>query len=260
MAGDTVQLLDVYGNFYPKALILGIDRDGYADVREIAYIPYIFQKADGRIALSAGGGGRCVIRTSMLQYVGRESRRFCDWGAVGAVKNGTLYFEADVNLWVYADENRLYGDYSTRDWEREYFSFCADGFAFDPYRYRFLGSCNVFRTELEYLAWLTTYKGVEFAGRSPNQTVTFFYRKAEHLITQTAWNRLDLPTDTRSINAGVQLVKYQYEDQSHTIHEYRYSNNGTLDDRHIHPYQAARVKIQSGEVTRTILEPICRVD
>lgn len=110
---------------------------------------------------------------------------------------------------------------------------------------------HAFRTEAEYLAWLKTYKGVEFKGYGEGQTVVFCYRQHEKLISEERWNELRLPPDTRLINASIVLVKVDYDDVAHVVTEYRYENSGTTGDI---PYYAARRKIAENCLHRDILD------
>lgn len=250
MAGDTIQLTDKHGGYYPCALIQRVDEDGDAEVCENAYTPFLHKRNDGSVGMSASGGAWRRIQTAKLKHIGKTTRLFCDWGSCGACADGAVAFEAEVNLWEYADENPLYGNYTMKDWRRDYISFCEKERDGSPYHY--VGNFHAYKTELEYMAWLTTYRGVEFVGNWPNQTVVFFYKKDEHLISKDEWDALNLLTDTRLMNGGVQLIKYFCDDETHTVHEYRFNNTGELDWRANRPYRVALQLLEKG-YTRTIL-------
>jgi hypothetical protein len=91
----------------------------------------------------------------------------------------------------------------------------------------------------DYEAWLKTYRGVEFKGGSPNQTVVFCYRERHCLISKSDWDQLNLPKDTRRCN-GINLCKVEYDDDAHVITVYRFDNRGTLDQRRYKEYALAR--------------------
>lgn len=253
IAGDTIQLTDKYGNYYPCALIQSVNEDGDAEVCESPYIPFLHRRVDGAVGMSASGGAWRRIPITKLKYIGKATRLFCDWGSCGACADGAIDFEVEVNLWEYADESPLYGSYTTKDWRCDYITFCEKDREGSPYHY--FGNFHAYKTELEYMAWLTTYKGIEFAGHWPSQTVVFFYKKDEHLISKEEWDTLNLPTDTRLMNGGIQLIKYSCDDAAHMIHEYRYNNNGELDWRTSRPYRVALQLLEKG-YTRTILPSV----
>ena len=91
-------------------------------------------------------------------------------------------------------------------------------------RYRIFASENAmaFHKYEEYLAWLKTYKGVDF--KTETWTVIFLYCKQELLIPKKYWDELSLPIDTRLMNGGLIDIKYQVDDESKVITEYRYVN------------------------------------
>ena len=133
----------------------------------------------------------------------------------------------------------LHGDYSTKDYDKYYISYCVDssGRPKDG-EYRYIGNDIAFRTTADYEAWRNTLRGVEFAGNWENQKVIFIYKRIEKLITEQEYNSLDLPVDTRTCNGTIQ-VKVKYDDDIHTITEYRYTNSGG-EFKNIQPYELAR--------------------
>lgn len=255
--GDLVQLTTRYGDYYGRALVNSVEEDGRVYVCEQPYTPFVYVDSYGKVGMNASGGAWSHIPKGQMRYVGKGKRFFCDWGFCGPCADGAIDFEAEVNVWEYTEENPLYGDYTTKDYERYYVSFVQEEKDGSPYHYfvRDYGgtSHHAFRTEKEYLAWLRTYHGVEFKGMWPNQTVVFTYRKASHLITEVEWDELHLPIDVAECN-GLIYVKVETDHEHHVVHEYRFTNDGNkLDWRTTMPRRLALADVESGEFQRHIL-------
>ena len=161
------------------------------------------------------------------------------WGHNGACRHGGIYFDATVNVWEHKELEPLYGEYTTEKYDRHYISYYVDsrGYPKDGI-YRYIGNGIAFQTTADYEAWRDTYRGVEFAGKWENQKVIFNYKSIEKLITKQEYNSLDLPVDTRMCNGTIK-VKVKYDDEKHTVTEYRYTNNGN-EFKDILPYMMAR--------------------
>lgn len=255
--GDIVRLTTKHGSYYHCAHIDTIDGEGNASVCEQPYIPFIFtsQKPIGFCFSTSGGAWECCD-TSRMKLVGQELKCFCHWGNCGMCKDGAVAFEATVNVWEYTDPAPRFGEYTTRDWAQRYVSLRKKE---DEYGYRYIVTSSgaiadtAFRSEDEYKAWLLTYKAVEFKGYWPNQFVVFLYKKEEHLISEAEWESLPLPTDTRAMNASILTIKYQYDDEAHIIHEYRFDNQGYLGKNQ---YWVAMERIKAKGYKRVILPPV----
>jgi len=150
-------------------------------------------------------------------------------------------FEAEVNVWEFKEDAPYHGEYTTKNWRRHYISYCADerGNPKNGSPYRYFGNGIAFVTEADFKAWLRTYRSVTFEGYSENQTVVFGYKETDYLIEKSDWDKLDLQRDTRLCN-GINLCKVRYDDETHTVHVYRFSNSGQLDPRRFKAYALAR--------------------
>ena len=249
MPGDCIQLTTRYGDYYGHAHIDSVHKDGTLYICEQPYVPFCVEVA-GELRFSTSGGAWANI-SGDLTLVGQESKTFCDWGHTGACAHGAIDFEATVNVWKYEELNSYFMGYSTKDWRKNHVSFCEKD-PFDVMSYQYYGDGFAFKDELEYAAWLHTYKAVEFEGFWENQTVVFSYRPAHHLVTKDEWDALELPTDTRLMNGSILLVKYEYDDENHVLHEYRYGNSGELDWRTNRPYRVAYHEFEGKQTIREI--------
>jgi len=137
-------------------------------------------------------------------------------------------FCSGVNVWEYEQPDKLYGGFTTRDRDKHYISYKADkhGQPVDGSQYTYFGDGFAFVRRSDYEAWRDTFRGVEFKGNWPNQTVVFTYKRIEKLVSEDEYNALALPVDTRLMNASIIDVKVEYDDELHTVTEYRYSNVG----------------------------------
>lgn len=246
MVGDIVRLTNDHSEYFHHAHIDEINQNK-VKVCEQPYVPFV-TLSDSGIACCTSGGAWESLDTCKLHYMGKERKMFKDFGSSGVCAHGSLNFEATVNVWEYTAENRPYGEYTTKDWKRDFIRYCEKDRDGSPYHY--FGKFHAYKTEQEYLAWLLTYKGVEFEGGAPEQTTVFFYRKQENLLSKEEWDALKLPTDTRMMNGTILLIKYQYDDDAHVIHEYRYANVGEFNPFADCPYRVAREKLKNGQYNR----------
>ena len=248
MPGDIVEYTTVHGDFYPNAHIEREYETGLY-ICEQPYVPFV-SDIDGKLSFSTSGGAWCEIPRN-LQRIGTRPKLFTEFGHTGPCANGAIEFYAEVNVWTYTQKNP-YFPYTTRDWRRYYMHY--DEKSHDPFGYHYYLDGTAFRTEKEYLAWLTTYHGVEFEGFWPNQTVIFCYRQNKILLPREEWDKLALPTDTRLMNGTIIDIKYQVNDETHVITEYRYENAAEdgWNFRYRRPYEAASVRVERGEIHREI--------
>lgn len=256
MEGDIIHYSDRYGIYYRNALLVKLDEFGDGKA-EICFSPFgtRVSEQNGAIHVSASGGPFGLHQPEDFIYEGFEKRRFSIWGSCGPSESGCVEFEARVHLWSYREPNPCFGDYSTENWDMFYVSSTEAPANGSPYHYKVMEPGGTSRyafgkRQKEYLSWLRTYRGVEFEGHYANQTVVFCYRKAEKLLSKEAWDALALPTDTRFMNCSVILVKVDYNDDTHTVTEYRYENKGESDGK---PYRVALREVEDGAVKRVIL-------
>lgn len=248
MPGDIVEYTTVHGDFYPDAHIENAYATGLY-ICEQPYVPFV-SATDSDLSFSTSGGAWREIPRS-LKRIGTRPKLFKDWGHTGACADGAIEFYAEVNVWTYTEADPFF-PYTTRDWRRCYMHY--DEKSHDPFGYHYYLDGIAFRTKKEYLAWLATYHGVEFEGYWPNQTVIFCYRKSEVLLPREEWDKLALPTDTRMMNGTIIDIKYQTDDETHTVTEYRYTNaaEDRMNYRYRRPYEAVRSRVERGEVKREI--------
>ena len=65
------------------------------------YTPFIYQSpfAEENYRLTIDGGPYLGINKADLEYVGKDTAFFCDWGHEGPCQDGTVRFPATVNRW-----------------------------------------------------------------------------------------------------------------------------------------------------------------
>ena len=249
-AGDIVEIIDEYGNYYKNAHIeiYNAETDRWS-VCEQPNIPFVYIYDNVNIKYNTSGGAWSSIPNN-LNRIGKRTKVFNIWGHCDACRNGAFNFKAEVNVWEYKHNNPLYGEYTEKHWRKHYISYCVDkyGNPKDESGYRYFGDGIAFVTKADYNAWLKTYRAVEFDGGYPNQKIVFCYKEHSHIITKTDWNILDLPMDTRLCN-GINLCKVKYDDENHCIDAYRFSNSGTLDYRKFKAYELARGNILQNILT-----------
>lgn len=253
MPGDIVEFTNRYGEYYRNAHIENVEKNELY-ICEQPYVPFA-SKISHEVCFSTSGGAWLYIPGS-LKRIGSRAKRFTDWGHCGACADGAVDFFAEVNVWEYIETEPFFGEYTTKDYCKEYVYDSSKNSS--PSGRLYHRENHAYRTENEYLAWLVTYHGVEFEGFRENQTVVFHYRKNELLISKDEWNALELPTDTRMMNGTIIDIKYHTDEETHTIFEYRYTNISEDCDscRYRRPYEVALSRIKREEVVRKILPKI----
>jgi hypothetical protein len=241
--GDIVEYTDKHGGYYRNAHFesYGSMTENMWHICEHPQIPFIGLTGDKKNIRCSTSGGAWTDIPGNLKLIGKRKKYFMDWGHCGSCADGAVTFEALVNVWEYRQPDPLYGEYSTKDYNRHYISYCVDelGKPKNGSQYRYLGNGIAFVNKEEYEVWKRTFRGVEFAGNWANQTVVFIYKRIEKLITKAEFNNLNLLIDTRMCN-GIVQVKVEYNDNNKTVTEYSHTNNGS-ELRYTKPYILARV-------------------
>jgi hypothetical protein len=236
--GDIIEYTDEYGHYSNNAHIQSLDsKAGLFSVSVCSYVPFVFKDDEHGVTFNTGGGPWVTVDPAALAYAGKREKTFIVFGNSLIAAHSGIYFQAQVNVWVYTEPNQRHPGYSTKDWDKYYISYAekpADGSG-----YRYVGRDIAFKTATELQHWKKTYKAVEFPGCAPNQTILFLYKKCCSLITREEWDNLDLPLDTRRVN-GIIHVKVDYDDKAHMVTAYRFTNSGYLDPRKFGPYERAK--------------------
>ena len=241
-AGDIVEFTCRHGSYYRNGHFerRSMSKENHWNICEQPHIPFInLTTAKNNIICSTSGGAWRDI-PSTLKLLGKRNKLFKDWGHCRPCANGAVAFEAEVNVWEFYEPDPLYGEYSTKYYDKHFIHYCADeqGRPLNGSTYIYFGNCFAFTSKADYEAWRDTFKGVEFAGNGPNQTVVFTYKRIEKLIPKAEYDSLGLPTDTRICNGTIK-VRVKYDDSAHTITEYRYTNDGS-ERRGEKPYSLIR--------------------
>ena len=250
--GDMVRLTNKWGEYYPHAHIETAENKTLY-VCECPYIPFV-HSSDSKLCYSASGGAWGYYDVSKLKLVGKELKYFSDWGHCGPCGDGSIDFQAEVNVWEYVNPDLKYGKYTTKDWDRHFVHWTSKT---DEFGYRYVGEGIAFKTDNEYLAWLATYHGVEFEGSIGNTEktyVVFTYRKDCHYISRQDWDSLPFPTDTRWMNHSIIPIKYLIDDDNHIVHEYRYTNRVDNNDKTDIAYRVGYSKVKAGKFKRMVMD------
>lgn len=229
MPGDVLELTDEYGHYYGNAHIErdSIVEENSLDVCEHAYIPFVNEhESDRRISMNTSGGSWPQIPNT-VKLIGQREKTFCVWGGSGACANGSINFNATVNVWEYIAPNLKHGTYTTKDFEKAYVYFSDK-----PNEYGYIihvhghggASGGAFKSNEEYDIWRRTFKAVEFDGNWPNQKVIFFYKHREKPISKEAWWKMEAPIDTRMWNGSMVMCKFAYDDEKHELIDYCYAD------------------------------------
>ena len=216
-AGDIIELTTKHGDYYRNAHVENLDSETNEwSVCEKPSVPFVYiSEITNKIKCNTSGGPWSSVPNN-LKLLGTRKKMFTDWGHCRSCANGAIEFEATVNVWEYKQPDPLYGDYTTKQYDKHYISYCVDslGNPKNGSMYRYLGNNIAFIAKEDYEAWRDTFRGVEFTGNWPNQTVVFTYKRIEKLISEQAFESLDLPVDTRRQNG---MIKVKFNMTTSTI-------------------------------------------
>ena len=217
--GDILMYTNEHGDFYRSAHIDRIDENGMAEVCEQPYVPFIgYAKDNKNIICSTSGGAWCKLDTKEFKYVGKNLKKFCDWGHCGACAHGAIDFTASVNVWEYKAKDSKFGDYSTKDYEKQYIHVLDDEqMKQKDTNYRILGDGIAWETMEEYEDYKKLFNGVEFDGYWGNQKVLFTYKKKRMRINNFQFEMLPLKTYIILDNGSKYMAKVAKDNDSKTV-------------------------------------------
>lgn len=223
--GDFIQYTSRDGIYYPHAHIDNIE-NGVASVCLNAFIPFVTIRDDKIIFTSVSGGPWAQIPEETLKGLkktGAESKWFRFFSDSGFCSHGSIDFEGYANCWEYKEENLLFGEYSTKQYDRTVLRKIDD-------KWRITESTNVSSIpedfqELEQ--WVQEVRGVLFGNFDTDDTVTVFtYKEVPVMLTLKQWQMLELPQSMRRINGRSKVfVKLLVDDDTKTVKVCRYANN-----------------------------------
>ena len=211
-AGDILRYTDKHGSYYPEAHI-EYTCEGICNICERPYVPFISPNRTMGIQCSTSGGAWRDLKAGELKYIGKQEKRFCDWGHCGSCGNGAIHFTAEVSVWEYVNPLPLYEGFTTEKWRRLYINRFdeKEPTAYDRQLYE--GDGVAFRTEEEFTKFIETYKGKVFKGHWPNQFVVWCYREEQKQVSQQEYYNLDLPLIYIYCN-GERPAKVAYDDDN----------------------------------------------
>lgn len=211
-AGDMLRYTDNHGSYYSDAHI-EYTREGICNICERPYVPFVSPSETMGIQCSTSGGAWYDLKAGELKYIGKQEKRFHDWGHCGPCANGTIHFIAEVSVWEYVNPLPLYEDFTTEKWRRLYINRFDEKDCKDHGKYLYEGDGVAFRTEEEFSKFIETYKGKVFKGHWPNQFVVWCYREAQKQVSQKEYYNLNLPLITIYCN-GERSAKVAYDDNN----------------------------------------------
>lgn len=222
-AGDRIRYTDTHGDYYHYGHIEKIyEDDNEANICEQPYTPFIAKDENGNgIKCNTSGGVWCNIPINKLKYVGKEEKRFCDWGSCGACADGAVDFIASVSVWEYMDKQKY--PYTTKTHNRMSISYNPKKFYNN--RYIFFGSQNgissdAWETEVDFQAWLHTFRGQVFKGNWHNQLIVWYWKEIKHSVSPSEFESIDAPEDTMMNNGSILRCKRIYDEENFTVHTY----------------------------------------
>lgn len=219
LPGDVVQYTDEQGNYYPFAFIENV-RDGEAYIAESASAYLDLSKgSDSGISVSVSSGGAFhYIPIEKMKYTGKQAeRRFWHFGHCGWCANGGIDFFAKVNVWE-CSLNK--GKYTTKTHDKHYISYDPEPEKRDS-RYKFSSDrYKAWETEVDFQAWLRTFRGIVESGNWENQLIVWTYKNVEHHVSPDEYEKLVLPEDTFLMNGSIRRCKRDYDDDNCVVHTY----------------------------------------
>lgn len=220
--GDVIKYTDEGGGFCDKAFISNETVDDKVYICENAS-PHVFLKCDS-LGFSVSGGPWHYIPKDKLKKIGTTKKVFWTWGNMGAIANGGIHFEADVNYWEYNVNKSKYSEeshdiafinYIFKDSQwiiTEFHNSVHSRYIKENELIRFL---NLNKAELEIkedkiIAW--TYK-----------EKNILYREEDEI---REYEKLDLPEYIMYSNSSYLKCKVEYKDTTKFLHKAYEKING----------------------------------
>ena len=221
MPGDIVRYTDEYGYYHSHAYIEKIwDEEAYiAESASVYCYPDEEEENGFRVYVSAGGPFHSIPLKKMTYTKEQEEQRFWHFGHCGGCADGGIDFFATVNVWE-CDMNKE--RYSTRN-HNKYYVF------YDPHpekhdsNYKFSSSITksyAWETEIDFQAWLRTFRGVVQPGNWENQLIVWTYKNIEHHVSPDEYEALNALEDTFIMNGSIRKCKRIYDDENYAVHTY----------------------------------------
>lgn len=211
--GDKIRFTDKLGNYYPYAHIQKVENDRLR-VCECPSTPFISETNEivEGFYTSVSGGAWTYIPLN-LKLLGTENKNFQIWGTSGPCGNGSVSFYANVNIWEYIDPNKIFGDFSTKDYDTFYLAICEPK---DKYDYKYIitkGAIShcAFRTYEEYITWLNINKGIQFETFDEREKIIWTYKQIKKYVTLEEYQKINGIIDHRLNNGEIKECKRVYE-------------------------------------------------
>ncbi|GAB6427611.1 DUF4121 family protein [Bacillus luti] len=214
--GDIVIFTDSYGYYYSNTNIENIE-DDEINILALPQTPFVGKNRQGNELTASGSGSSGYTIPVELKYVGKKEKEFQDWGHCGATRNGTIRFNAEVNVWEYSETD---SKYTTRDYDRFHMFFHKDEEnSLVQYIVSSAGTTKSYFTKEEYDAWLITYRGtVQDSYDENNKTIWTYKQISKRVSLEDYENIQDAFVDKVSTYFAHQECKRVYSNTTVTTY------------------------------------------
>lgn len=218
-AGDILEYTSELGDWYPSGKIERIAEDTATVCLEGGSYVFAFP-----LSFQTSGGPWVDVPVADFRFKEKRKRSFC-LPSTSTLHQRGMMIEAYVNVWVFNEPDPIYGEYTTKDWNKNILSHCTDECKKERAGGEYIDflNCLIFETAADFAAWKDTYKVVEFMNSDETASVVFSYRERLHVLSKEEYLKLDLPVDTRWNNGDIVIVKFAYDDETHTVDTYSYA-------------------------------------
>lgn len=207
--GDLMIYVSKHGDYSARALIEKED-DTDLSVCVNPYIPFVYQKGKG-IGCDVSGGPFYRVKITDAEFKGWDTGYFKDWGYWGPRGNGSVSFGATVALWEYREPDPIYGDFTTKDWQRIYVRKNTEPDA--EYLYQGIGICC--KDEEEFGQFIQDHEGTVYSGNWYDQVVVWCFKHFVKGVSREQWDAIDVPASERVIHGRRQPVKIWKDKEKH---------------------------------------------
>lgn len=199
--GDLMVHVSKHGDYSPRALIENKnDETLYVCIHP--YIPFVYRKNNG-IGCDVSGGPFFRMKIPDVEFKGWDTAYFKEWGHCGPRANGCVNFAVQVALWEYREPDPLYGDFTTKDWQKIHVRKDTETNA--EYLYQGIGiSC---KDEEEFEQFLLDHEGTVFPGNWKNHVVVWCFNHSVKGISREQWDAMDVPVSERVVQGRKRPVK-----------------------------------------------------
>lgn len=216
MPGDKLIFTDSMGFYYENAHIQQ-EKEDMIEICEQPHTPFVSLHGKNAVRFSTSGGAWKSIPIKNLKYIGTAQKQFHDFGHCGGAPQGTVYFNATVNVWEYTEEQHF--PFTTKTHNQTSISFVPKRLRKDRYMYFALTDGIAWETALDLQAWVETFRGKLYKGKLENQIIAWTWKEKQIQVSPDEYEKIEGIEDSMQHN-GIIKCKRVYDEENFIVNTY----------------------------------------